>query len=67
MSAPGNGEPVVKADGEMGGERPDSGTPLLEVRGLVVNHGQLRALDAISLRVLPGEVYAIIGANGAGK
>ena len=32
-----------------------------------MHHGQLRALDAVSLRVLPGEVYAIIGANGAGK
>jgi branched-chain amino acid transport system ATP-binding protein len=41
--------------------------PLLEVRNLVVNHGQLRAVDAVSLHVLPGEVYAIIGANGAGK
>jgi branched-chain amino acid transport system ATP-binding protein len=41
--------------------------PLLEVRDLTVHHGQLRALDAISLRVFPGEVYAIIGANGAGK
>ena len=46
---------------------PDGGTPLLEVRDLVVHHGQLLALDAISLRVFPGEVYAIIGANGAGK
>ena len=44
-----------------------SETPLLEVRDLVVHHGQLRALDAISFGVLPGEVYAIIGANGAGK
>jgi branched-chain amino acid transport system ATP-binding protein len=44
-----------------------AGLPLLEVRDLVVQHGQLCALDAISLRVLPGEVYAIIGANGAGK
>jgi branched-chain amino acid transport system ATP-binding protein len=41
--------------------------PLLQVRNLVVNHGQLRAVDAVSLQVLPGEVYAIIGANGAGK
>ena len=47
--------------------RPENGTPLLVVRDLVVHHGQLRALDGISLRVLPGEVYAIIGANGAGK
>jgi branched-chain amino acid transport system ATP-binding protein len=43
------------------------GVPLLEVSDLTVHHGQLRALDAISLRVYPGEVYAIIGANGAGK
>jgi branched-chain amino acid transport system ATP-binding protein len=48
-------------------ERADNGTPLLEVRDLVVHHGQLRALDGISLRVFSGEVYAIIGANGAGK
>ncbi len=41
--------------------------PLLQVRDLVVHHGQLRALDAISFQVFPGEVYAIIGANGAGK
>ena len=41
--------------------------PILEVRELTVHHGQLRALDHISLRVFTGEVYAIIGANGAGK
>jgi branched-chain amino acid transport system ATP-binding protein len=47
---------------------PDAGGgPLLEVRGLTAHHGQLRALDNVSLRVMPGDVYAIIGANGAGK
>jgi branched-chain amino acid transport system ATP-binding protein len=49
------------------GGRTQNGAPLLEVADLTVHHGQLRALDAISLRVYPGEVYAIIGANGAGK
>jgi branched-chain amino acid transport system ATP-binding protein len=43
------------------------GQPLIEVRDLVVHHGQLLALDSISLRVQAGEVYAMIGANGAGK
>ncbi|MDX6339192.1 MAG: branched-chain amino acid transport system ATP-binding protein [Streptosporangiaceae bacterium] len=62
MTGPGNG-----VTGPGNGDRPDNGTPLLEVGDLVVHHGQLRALDGISLRVFPGEVYAIIGANGAGK
>ena len=44
-----------------------NGIPLLEIRDLVVHHGQLRALDQVSFQVFAGEVYAIIGANGAGK
>ncbi len=40
---------------------------LLEVTGLTVHHGQLRALTDVSLSVGAGEVQAIIGANGAGK
>ena len=47
-------------------EREDT-APLLDIRDLTVHHGQLRALDHVSLRVFTGEVYAIIGANGAGK
>ena len=45
----------------------DGPRPVLEVRGLTVFHGQLRALTDVSLRVDAGEVYAMIGANGAGK
>ncbi|MBO0820591.1 MAG: ABC transporter ATP-binding protein [Nocardiopsaceae bacterium] len=40
---------------------------LLDLRELTVHHGQLKALDGVSLSVAEGEVYAIIGANGAGK
>lgn len=40
---------------------------LLEVSNLVAYHGQLCAVDDVSLRVEKGEVVAVIGANGAGK
>jgi branched-chain amino acid transport system ATP-binding protein len=44
-----------------------NGSPLLAIHDLTVHHGQLKALDGVSLSVAEGEVYAIIGANGAGK
>lgn len=43
------------------------GTPLLEVRGLSVHHGQLQALREVTLGVPAGATHAMIGANGAGK
>jgi branched-chain amino acid transport system ATP-binding protein len=40
---------------------------LLEVEGIDVNYGHIRAITDVSLRVDDGEVVALIGANGAGK
>ena len=44
-----------------------SDEPLLDVRGLEVAYGPVRAVQGIDLRVHPGETVALLGANGAGK
>src|SRR4051794_13007903 len=40
---------------------------MLEVEGLTVTYGMIRAVQGISLRVDRGEIVALIGSNGAGK
>ncbi|HEY1378917.1 MAG TPA: ABC transporter ATP-binding protein [Gemmataceae bacterium] len=42
-------------------------SPLLLTENLTKDYGPLRALDALSLRLDPGEVFGLLGPNGSGK
>lgn len=41
--------------------------PAMELRGVSVNFGSVRALQDIDIKVYPGEVHCLLGDNGAGK
>lgn len=41
--------------------------PILKARGLVKRYGRVTALDGCDFDLMPGEILAVIGDNGAGK
>lgn len=45
----------------------DGVAPAIEVTGLSVRYGDVRALEDVSLTVAPGRVCGLIGMNGSGK
>lgn len=45
----------------------DAAVPRLVMQNISKTFGPIRALQDVSLRVLPGEVHALMGENGAGK
>ncbi|NGM19367.1 sugar ABC transporter ATP-binding protein [Roseomonas stagni] len=42
-------------------------TPLVEMRGISIAFGGIKAVDDVSVDLMPGEVVALLGHNGAGK
>ena len=55
-----------------GAPRPDAGTPqfnglAVEARELVRDFGAFRAVERVSFDVKQGEIFGLLGANGAGK
>ena len=42
-------------------------TPRLELNGITKQYPAVRANDGVHLRVMPGEIHAVLGENGAGK
>jgi len=41
--------------------------PILKARGLIKRYGRVTALDNCDFDLMPGEIMAVIGDNGAGK
>ena len=56
--------PKRRQDGQ---RREGAEQPLLELDGVTAKYGKAVALNGVSLRVRPGEVVSVLGANGAGK
>src|SRR5690349_11772197 len=42
-------------------------TPVIEVEGLNLTYGDFHAVKDLSFQVRQGELYALLGTNGAGK
>ncbi len=40
---------------------------MLDIKNLTCGYGKVKAVDSVNLRVLEGEIVAILGGNGAGK
>jgi monosaccharide-transporting ATPase len=51
----------------MSSEQTVTGRPVVEMRGITMEFPGVKALEGVDVRLLPGEVHALMGENGAGK
>jgi ABC-2 type transport system ATP-binding protein len=42
-------------------------SPAIEIQGLAKSYGRVRAIDGLDLSIDPGELFALVGPDGAGK
>lgn len=47
--------------------QPPAGLPEIAIDGAILHYGAHRVLNGLSLSVASGEIYALLGGNGAGK
>jgi ABC-type branched-subunit amino acid transport system ATPase component/MFS family permease len=66
-AAAGNGSASAVRTAQVAPAVDRSVAPILRTEGLSVSFGGIRAVDDVSLSVVPGESVGIIGPNGAGK
>lgn len=54
-------QPQSRPSGDLAGE------PFIDVVGIDKRFGGVQALKGVSLRIMPGEIYHLLGENGCGK
>ena len=59
--------PVMEAVDAVENRIDTSETFAVRLEGLTKSYGSLRAVDALTLAIRPGETVALLGPNGAGK
>ena len=57
----------TKATAEAHAGTCDVTAPVLMVKDVVKAFGAKRAVDGVSLEVMPGDIFGFVGHNGAGK